>query len=533
MIRSSMSRRAVLAIGAGAAATRLAMPALAQGSRATTLKFIPQADVTILDPLNTTAYPTRNHGHMCWDTLYGIDSRFVPQPQLAEGHTVEDDGKRWTFTLRDGPSFHDGEKVLARDAVASIQRWMLRDTHGQTLAARLDEIRATDDRHFEIRLKRPFRPLLDGLAKASSYPCFIFPERFAKQDPNKPLKEVVGSGPYRFVASERVAGAQVIYQKFAQYVPTPVGQVSMIAGPKLANFERVEWKVISDNSTAAAAMQSGEIDWWEAVSGDLEALLKGVRGITVAKLDEGGIYALLRFNQMLPPFNDAAVRRALIGAVDQADFMQSVASDDPSSWRQGVGYFPASSPFASDVGMSALTGKRDIGAVKAAIAAAGKAGAPVTALHATDVVQQNNLMSLAVDMMTKAGFKMDDMALDFGTLVQRRMNKSAPAEGGWNALIALFGSTDLITPASNFLLRGNGQSAWFGWPDAPALEQLREKWLDAPDLASQKQVAQDIQKQAFEDVPYIPLGQFYYATAYRSLTGLRDGIVLPLNVKRV
>src|SRR5690606_22724548 len=134
-------------------------------------------------------------------------------------HVVEDDGKRWTFTLRDGPTFHDGEKIRAQDAVASIKRWMLRDTHGQTLAARLDEIRVLDDRRFEMRLKKPFGPMLDALAKASSYPCFIYPERFANQDPSRAFTEVVGSGPYRFVAEERISGSQLVYRKFENYIP--------------------------------------------------------------------------------------------------------------------------------------------------------------------------------------------------------------------------------------------------------------------------------------------------------------------------
>ena len=529
-MEAALTRRTLLAV---TSAMALARPAIAQGSRATTLRFIPQADVVILDPMNTTAYPTRDHAHMCWDTLYGIDADFVPYPQLAEGHTVEDDGKRWVFTLRDGPTFHDGEKIRARDAVASIQRWMLRDTHGQTLAQRLDEIRILDDRRFEIRLKRPFGALLDGLAKASSYPCFVYPERFGKQDPNKALTEIVGSGPYRFVPGERVSGSQLVYQRFDKYVPTPVGPVSMIAGPKLANFERMEWKVIPDASTASAAMQSGEMDWWQLVPNDLEALMGKTRNITTAKIEQGGIYAALRFNQLLPPFNDPAVRRALLPAVNQVDFMSAAAGDDRSAWRSGVGYFPVASPYASDAGMAALTASRSSAAAMADLKAAGKAGAPVTALHATDVSQQNALMAVAVDMLDKIGLKPDDVNLDFGTLVQRRMNKAPIGQGGWNMLVALFGGADLMTPASNFLLRGNGANAWFGWPDAPKLEQLREDWLDAPDAAAAKQIARTLQEQAFVDVPYIPIGQFFYATAYRSeLKDIRQGMVLPLNAKR-
>ncbi|MDB5370505.1 MAG: transporter substrate-binding protein [Roseomonas sp.] len=531
-----MKRRHFLAGAAAVPALggfSFARPALAQGSAAHTLRFIPQADVTILDPLATTAYPTRNHGHMCWDTLYGIDEAFVPQPQLAEGHVVEDDGKRWTFTLRDGPTFHDGEKIRAQDAVASIKRWMPRDTHGQTLAQRVDEIRVLDDRRFEIRLKRPFGLMLDSLGKASSYPCFIYPERFANIDPTKPFTEVVGSGPYRFVAEERVSGSQIVYRKFDKYVPTPVGRVSMVAGPKLAHFERMEWKVIPDPATSAAAMQAGEVDWWEVVPADLRPLLARARDVVLDLIDSSGTLANLRLNHLQPPFDDPAVRRALLKAIQQSDFMAAVSGDDRKLWRDNVGFFPVGSPLVNDAGLDALSSPRDINAAKAAIAAAGKGGAPVVALHATDVSNQNALMSVGVDVFQKVGFKTEDATSDWGTLLQRRQNKNPPAQGGWNALMALFSGMEFSTPAGHLLLRANGADAWFGWPDSPKLEELRDAYFDAPDLDTQKRIARDMQAQAFQDVPYIPLGQYFVDSAYRKgLTDIRKGIPIPLNVRR-
>jgi peptide/nickel transport system substrate-binding protein len=531
-----MKRRHFLAGAAAmpvAGGFSFARPALAQGNAAHILRFIPQADVTILDPLATTAYPTRNHGHMCWDTLYGIDENFVPQPQLAEGHVVEDDGKRWVFTLRDGPTFHDGEKIRAADAVSSIKRWMARDTHGQTLATRLDEIRALDDRRFEIRLKRPFGLMLDSLGKASSYPCFIYPERFANIDPTKPFTEVVGSGPYRFVADERVSGSQIVYRKFEQYVPTPVGRVSMIAGPKLANFERMEWKVIPDPSTSAAAMQAGEVDWWEVVPADLRPLLVRAREVVLDLIDASGTYASLRLNHLQPPFDDPAVRRALLRAVQQSDFMAAASGEDRKLWRDNVGPFPVGSPLASDAGMEALTSPRDINAAKAAIAAAGKGSAPVVALHATDVSNQNALMSVGVDMLQKVGFKVEDATSDWGTLLQRRQNKGLPAQGGWNALVALFSGMEFNTPAGHLLLRTNGDNAWFGWPKSEKLEALRDAWFEAPSLDAHKAIARDIQVQFFQDVPYVPLGQYFVDSAYRKgLVDIRKGIPIPLNVRR-
>ncbi len=528
------TRRALLA-GAGAAV--LARPSLSRAAALRTLRFIPQADVTILDPLATTAYPTRNHGHLCWDTLYGLDADFVASPQLASGHVVEDDGKRWTFTLRDGPTFHDGEKITARDAVASIRRWLPRDSHGQVLAKRLlegtDGLRVLDDRRFEIRLSRPFGPLLDALAKPWSYPCFIYPEQFAAVDPTTPLTEVVGSGPYRFVAAERVSGAQVVYEKFAGYIPTPVGKPSLTAGPKLAWFERQEWKIITDTSTSAAALQAGEVDWWEAVEPDLRPLLARNRDVTLDQTDGSGTYASLRFNHLQPPFDDPAARRAVLRAVQQSDFMIAAAGTDRTLWRDAVGCFPVGSPLASTEGLEALTSPRDLDGARAALRSAGHFGAPVVALHATNVPNQDVLMAVGVDLLQKLGFLVTDATSDWGTLLQRRGNRKPIDQGGWNVLIALFSASEFATPAGNQLLRGNGQDAWFGWPTSPRLEALREAWFDAPDLAAQKQIGVAIQRQFFQDVPYVPLGQYLSDTAYRrDLTDVRRGIVLPLNVRR-
>jgi peptide/nickel transport system substrate-binding protein len=510
----------------------LARPALAQGEASHTLRYVPQGDVTILDPLATTAYPTRNHGHMCWDTLYGLDEGLVPRPQLAAGHVVEEDGRRWTVTLRDGPRFHDGEKVLARDAVASVKRWLARDTHGQSLSRRLAEIRALDDHRFEMRLERPFAPMLDALGKVSSYPCFIYPERFAAADPAKPFTEVVGSGPYRFEAGERLSGSRLVYRRFADYVPTPSGAPSFLAGPKLARFERVEWRIIGDATTSTAALRAGEVDWLDAVPPDLDAVVARDRNIRLERLDAGGFYAGLRFNHLHPPFDDVTVRRAMLKAVSQPDFMAAAAGDE-KNWRSGIGAFPADTPFANDEGMDALNGARDVGAAKAAIAAAGKAGAKVVALHATDIGYQDALMSVGVDLLKKVGFAVDDAASDWGTLLQRRANRRGLDQGGWSALIVLLSGIDLNTPAGHLLIRGNGDDAWFGWPTAPRLEELREAWFDAPDLAAQKAIARQIQAQLFADVPYLPLGQFFMNSALRrDLVDYRRGFALPLNVQR-
>ncbi|MGI4795063.1 MAG: ABC transporter substrate-binding protein, partial [Janthinobacterium lividum] len=213
--------------------------------------------------------------------------------------------------------------------------------------------------------------------------------------------------------------------------------------------------------------------------------------------------------------------------------MQSIAGDNDKMWEANIGYFPVASPLASDAGMAALTSPRDPAKAKAALAAAGAAGAKIVALHATDVSNQRALMSVGVDVLRKTGLDVEDATSDWGTLLQRRSNRGSSDKGGWDALVVLLSGTELTTPAGHLLLRGNGKDAWFGWPDAPKLEALRDEWFDAPNLEAQKRIGRQIQLQAFEDVPYVPLGQYFVDSAYqKNLVDIRRGIPLPLNVRR-
>ena len=245
-----MKRRSLLAL-AGAAAGSLAAPWIAGAEAARPLRFTPFADLSVLDPIWTTA---RNHAMLVFDTLYGLDETLTPQPQMVDGHTVEQDGKVWTLTLREGLRFHDGTPVLGRDVVPSVRRFGARDGFGQALLAATDEIEATDDRRIRFRLKRPFPYLPLALAGSTATTPVIMPARLASTDPFQRVNEMVGSGPYRFLADERLAGDHLAYARFERYIPRTNGTLSNWAGPKVSNFSRVEWVILPDPATAAADM---------------------------------------------------------------------------------------------------------------------------------------------------------------------------------------------------------------------------------------------------------------------------------------
>ena len=524
-----MRRRQLLMTAAAA----LAAPAIGRAAGPSVLRFIPQADLATLDPHWTTAYVTRNHGYMVFDTLYGTNGKLEPSPQMVQGHLIEDDGRRWTLTLRDGLLWHDGTPVLARDCVASIRRWAQRDAFGQALLAATDELAAADDRRIVFRLKRPFPLLPTALGKSAPVIAAMMPERLASTDAMTQVKEIVGSGPFRFLADERVPGARVAYARFDRYVPRADGTPDWTAGPKRAFFDRIEWTVIPDPATAAAAVQNGEQDWWEYASGDLLPMLRRQKSLTIDVLDKYGTTEIIRMNHLYPPFDNAAVRRAVLGATVQSDFMEAVAGDDPAMWHDGVGIFCPNTSMASDAGMSVLTGKRDLDRSRRELAAAGYKGAPVALMVPTDFPSLKALSDVTADLLTRLGMKVDYQAIDWGTLVQRRAKRDPIDQGGWNVFCTGFNSSDFPNPAGHLPLRANGLKAWFGWPDDPKLEALRDAWFAAADVPSQQAICADMQREAFVNVPYIPLGSYLQATAYRAdLHGVLGGFAMFWNVQR-
>ena len=524
-----MDRRRLLTHAAAA----LFAPAVARADPGRTLRFIPQSDVTALDPVWTSVYVTRNHGYLVFDTLYGQDDALQTQPQMVEGATVDRDGREWRLRLRDGLVFHDGAPVLARDCVASIARWGRRDAFGQTLMGITDELSADDDRTIRFRLRAPFPLLPEALGKIGVNMLPIMPERLAITDPFKPVTEMVGSGPYRFLADERVSGARSVYARFEQYRPRSDGVAEGTAGPKRAWFDRVEWTVIPDPATAAAAMQRGEADWWEQPSFDLLALLARNPALVRTVTERTGNIGLLRMNQLHPPFDNAAIRRALLPALSQADFMQAVCGDERASWRDGVGFFAPGLPMASDAGLEALTGPRDVGRSRREIAAAGYRGEPVVVLTPSDYPRINALALVAADLLQRCGLNVDLQEMDWGSVIRRRASKAAPVDGGWSVFITTLSGLDMSSPASDLATRGNGADAWFGWPTAPRLEALRDAWLATGDADGQRRIAAQIQQQAFLDVPFLPLGQFVQPTVRRrELIGGLQAMPLFWNIRR-
>jgi peptide/nickel transport system substrate-binding protein len=522
-----MDRRTLLKglAGAGslAATGGLSMPALSQGAAARTLRFVPQANLANFDPIWGTQYVVRNAAALVWDTLYGIDATLQPQRQMVESEDVSDDGLVWTFKLRPGLKFHDGEPVRSKDVVASLTRWSARDPMGLMLKAIQNELTAVDDKTFKWSLKAPYPKLLYALAKNNSPCSFIMPERIAQTDPFKQITEYVGSGPMKFAKAEWVPGAKAVFEKYTDYVPRQE-KASWLAGGKQILVDRGEWVVIPDPATAAAALQNGEVDWWESPLTDLVPTLKTNRNISVDIADPLGNVGSFRMNHLYPPFNNVKARRAVLMALSQEDYMRALVGDDNSLWKPLPGFFTPDTPLYTEVGGEILKGKRDLAAAKKLLAESGYAGEPVTCLVAQDQPITKAQGDVTADLLKQIGMNVDFVATDWGTVGSRRAQKTPPGQGGWNMFHTWHAGADCINPAAYTAIRANGDKAWFGWPDIPSVEKEVTAWFEAKTLDEEKAAANRLNKAALDEVVYAPTGFFLSYTAWRkTISGIAKG----------
>ncbi len=510
-----MKRRNFLASAGAATLGTLAAPRLSLAQNdARTLRFVPQANLSSLDAVAGTQYVVRNAALMIWDTLYGIDSHIDPKPQMAEGHEVSPDFKIWTFKLRSGLKFHDGAPVLSRDVTASLARWMVRDTMGQRIKATLDAMETPDDRTITIRLNKPFPKMLFALGKNNAPVALIMPERIAKTDPFQLISEYVGSGPMSFSKDEWVPGSKAVFQRFAGYEPRSEA-ADWLSGGKRMMFDRIEWLILPDDATKAAALQNGEVDWWENPIPDLVPLLKRNRNLNVDIADPLGNIGSFRMNHLYPPFNDVRARRAVMMALSQDDYMRAVVGDDETLWKPLPSFFTPGTPVYSEAGGEILTGPRKYDEAKKLLAEAGYNGEKVVLLVATDVAITKAEGDVTADLLKKIGMDVDYQALDWGTVGARRAKKDPPSQGGWNIFHTWHAGADCTNPAPYTAFDCGGDKAWFGWPNSPEIEAGIDAWYNAPDLEAEKKVIADLNQKAMDFVIYPPTGFFLQYQSWR------------------
>lgn len=483
---------------------------LALSGCANVVRVAPHTELKVVDPVWTTAYVTRNHGYLIYDTLFALDENFEPQPQMVDRWSVSSDKKRWEFVLRDGLKWHDGMKVTAADCVASLQRWAKRDGTGQQIFNDVESIAAVDASTFVIVLKEPNEFVLEALAKMSANVPFMMPKRVAETDAFMAIDDTTGSGPFIFKTSAWVPGKKAVYLRNDAYVPR-AEPPSLAAGGKVPKADRIEWINYPDQASAVAALLDGEVDYVESPSTKSIPVLEGKEEVVLSSTDPLGNVAMLRFNTLLPPFDKPAVRLAVLKAVQQEEYM-SAALGDQKFWRVCYSVFPCGTPLSNDAASSLLK-PQGLEEAKKSLAAAGYDGSAVVVLDPVDSPVISALTQVTVDKLRALGMKVQVESMTWAELTARRASKAPAGEGGWHIFHTWWLAADVQDPMS-IVFSGDQLNGWYGWPKDSALESLRAGYVRAKSMAERKTIATKVQQRIVETGVIGFLGQFFEPVAY-------------------
>jgi peptide/nickel transport system substrate-binding protein len=515
---SRISRRhAIQGAAAAAAATTLSAPSVHAQKDRQTLRFVPQAALKVFDPIWTTAYVTRNHGFLVYDTLFGTDENYQIKPQMVDQTSVSADGMKYTFTLRDGLRWHDGLPVLSEDCVESLKRWGKNDRFGQLLMAHVGKIAPVGQKTFTLELAERFGPVLDALGKPSSNVPFMMPARIASTPAEQQIKEVVGSGPFKFAKDEWQPGEQAVYLRNPDYIPRqepPSGST----GGKKAYLDKVIWRYTAEPWDAVTDLAAGEVDWWEYPPLDFIPKIKQNPELSTFVFDPLGSQGWLRPNWLHPPFNNKKARQALLHIVDQVTYLDW-AIGQSEYYRPCYSVFACGGPYATTIGAEPMM-QHDFTRARQLLEESGYDGRPIVLLQAIDRPEINAAAIVTRQRLESIGFKVVLKAMDWSTLLVARARKEPPDKGGWNLFNTWWQAANIVNPAVHFGIMGDGERAWYGWPDVPQLEKLVTDWVRATDQTKRKQLADEIQRVALSEVTYVPYGEWFQPTALRK--NIRD-----------
>lgn len=510
MRRTVLGRRTALAGGVALASASLIRPREARAAKGLTVVL--ESEVTILDPHATTAAITRTFGTHVFDTLFAMNDKGEIKPQMVESFDSSPDKLTWTFVLRDGLKWHDGNPVTAEDCVASLKRWSVRDPLGKMLMADTDTLEVTNPKTIRFVLKQPFPLLLDVLGKPNAPLPVMMPARLAATPADQRIPEPIGSGPFRFVKDQWRPGNAMILERNAAYVPRKEAP-DFLTGGKNVKIDQLTLRVMPDQSTGANALIAGEIDYMQYLPFDMLPVLEKEKNVKLLGL--GGLHQFqgnFRLNHASPPFDNPAVRKVMWKLVDQNATLTAIGVPDKYQTKNCSSFWMCGTPLSTDAGAGGA--KLDLAAARAELKASGYKNEPVIVLEVAGSISQTASRVL-VQNMKDVGFNVEQQPRDWPTVLARRAKKD-----GWSMFPVYSNGTDMYSPLTHFYVAATCND-FPGWSCDNRIPDLLKSYTRASTLEERRKIASEIQVIAYDLVPSLMWGQFTIPAGYRTdLKGL-------------
>ena len=486
-----MRKRLANLIGAALLATGAALasgqPASAQTLRYATIGEPPSLDVQ----MGTATLATTIAQHM-FETLYAFDSTFEPQPLLAEGETVEEDGKVVVIRLREGVMFHDGREMTAEDVAASLSRWGEFGARGELLG--FESAEATGPHEVTLRLSAPNGAWKSMLAFPNGGPV-IYPADIVTAAGGEPLapESYIGTGPYRF--GEWRPNRHVELVRFEDYASRSE-ETDGYAGARTAEIETLQFVPVPDVGTRLSGVQAGDYDYAEFISGDLYSLVRDDPSLAL-RISDAPIFGLMFMNSEEGPLaENVALRQAILAALNMEEALR-VSVGEEELWDANGSFFTEGTVWHTESG----TEKYNQGNPERARTLAEEAGydgTPIRLLVSTNYKEHFDQATVFTRQLADAGINVEMVVTDWATLLTLR---GQPAE--WDLFMTHHGTIPdpvLLTVMND---------TYPGWWATDEKHALAAEFTDTFDLEAREETWGELQALIYEQVPTVKVGDVY------------------------
>ncbi len=489
MHTARIRRRTALAALMTVSALGLALPTTGHAQAKSALNLAMIGEPPTLDVQSTPADLVCIIMQHVYETLYTFDAKSNLVPMLADGMPkVSADGRQYSITLRKGVKLHSGRDLDADDVVASLKRWMEVSPRGKSVQAQVESLVAKGPQTVELTLKNAYAPLLAQLAMPSGMAAIM-----AKESLAQPLKEYVGTGPYRF--KERRPDQYVLLTRFDTYSARSEAP-SGYAGKRTSVMEELRFVPVPNANTRVEGALAGQFHYVDLLPIEALGRLEKATGKVVPLLTPSFGFPYLVFNTKEGSMAQQAVRKAAQTALGPGEMMAAGFGDTRSFIAEG-NHFPKGTPFYSDAGTTNYN-ERDARKSKAQADQAGYKGEPVRILTSRQYDFHHNMALIMAEQLKRAGFKAELNVVEWATLLQRRADPKL-----WDIYIThsgLFPEPMLSPPQL-----GDGAP---GWWSSQAKQQALAALNQEPNPAKRGALWAKVQQVVYDEVPYIHVGKF-------------------------
>jgi peptide/nickel transport system substrate-binding protein len=450
-----------------------------------------------LDAHATTAVITREIVINIFEGLFALDAKYQPVPLLAESADVQDGGKRYVIRLRNNVKFHNGKTLGSADVVASLKRWGAVASPGKAVFKNVEAVEAKDPLTVEIRLKEPSSALLTILAHVDSA-ASIYPKEVVDRAGDAPLKEFIGTGPFRFV--EHRPDRHIKLARFDGYVSRSE-PANGLGGQRAAYVDELLFLPVPDYATRQAGITTGEYQYIQQIKPDQYDRIKGAAGVEpIVVKPYGWVTAVLNTKQGI--MTDKRLRLAIQAALDMEPMMLA-GLGHKDFYRLDPGLVFQEQAYHSRAGAAAYN-QHDREKARRLVKEAGYSGQPLRWIVTTEYEHHYKPALVAKSQLEEVGFKIDMQVSDWATVVQRRAKPEL-----WDIFSTAFVFVPEPTVTPQVLCD------WPGWWCNPEKDSLLQAMGRESDVKKRQALWEKIQTLFYADAARIKVGDYFRLDARR------------------